>query len=147
MPEELVKKGTLSIAQLECIVYAGQAHGQMLTDGKRKGYFIGDGTGVGKGRQIAGIILDNFRQGRKKAVWISNDPKLYHDAIRDWTALGQNKNDVINLSKIKINNSIDAKTGIIYTSYATLRSESRNNPEATRIKQSLIGLAKIMMVQ
>ena len=91
LPEELITSGKLSIAQLENIVYAGQAHSQVLPNGFRKGYFIGDGTGVGKGREIAGIILDNFRQGRKKAIWISNDPKLYYDAIRDWTDLGQNK--------------------------------------------------------
>ena len=36
-------------------------------DGKRRGYFIGDGTGVGKAPQIAGIILDNMRRaGRKR---------------------------------------------------------------------------------
>jgi hypothetical protein len=40
-----------------------------LDTGARRGFFIGDGTGVGKGREIAGIILDNWRQGRKKAVW------------------------------------------------------------------------------
>jgi hypothetical protein len=33
---------------------------------------IGDGTGVGKGRQSAAIILDNWLQGRRKAVWISS---------------------------------------------------------------------------
>ena len=71
LPQELVESGALSDVQLENIVYAGQSHAQMLPDGRRRRYFVGDGTGVGKGRQIAGIIMDNFRQGRKKAVWIS----------------------------------------------------------------------------
>ena len=35
------------------------------------GFFIGDGAGVGKGRQIAGIIMDNFARGRRQAVWLS----------------------------------------------------------------------------
>ena len=35
------------------------------------GFFIGDGAGVGKGRQIAGIILDNYVRGRRRAVWLS----------------------------------------------------------------------------
>jgi len=26
---------------------------------------------VGKGRQIAGIILDNFARGRRRAIWLS----------------------------------------------------------------------------
>jgi hypothetical protein len=35
----------------------------------RAGFFIGDGAGVGKGRQIAAIILDNVVRGRRKHVW------------------------------------------------------------------------------
>ena len=63
-----VVANNLSDAQMVTVTYAGQAHEQLLPDGSRKGFFIGDGTGVGKGRQIAGIILDNFMQGRTKAV-------------------------------------------------------------------------------
>ena len=71
LPTNLIKNGLLSIAQLEAVVYAGQAHSGLLPNGSRKGFFIGDGTGVGKGREISGIILDNMMQGRNKAVWIS----------------------------------------------------------------------------
>ena len=39
--------------------------------GQRAGFFIGDGAGVGKGRQIAGIVLDNYARGRRRAVWVS----------------------------------------------------------------------------
>ena len=62
LDQKLIDDGALSDAQLENISYAGQAHEQVLKNGARKGYFIGDGTGVGKGRQLAGIILDNFNQ-------------------------------------------------------------------------------------
>ncbi|HNW87260.1 MAG TPA: strawberry notch family protein [Candidatus Limiplasma sp.] len=126
LPVELIKNGGLSGAQLENIVYAGQAHTQILPDGTRKGYFIGDGTGVGKGRQISGIILDNFRQGRTKAVWISKSAKLLPDAIRDWTDIGGMKDDVFSLNSIKLNNSIEAKKGILFAGYSTLRSEKNN---------------------
>lgn len=71
LPARIAKEGILSDAQFENVVYAGQAHSQSLPDGRRKGYFIGDGTGVGKGRQLAGIIMDNYLQGRTKAVWVS----------------------------------------------------------------------------
>lgn len=37
----------------------------ILPSGERAGFFIGDGAGVGKGRQISGIILDNFVRGRR----------------------------------------------------------------------------------
>ena len=30
---------------------------------------LGDGAGVGKGRTIAGIIYQNYLEGRKKALW------------------------------------------------------------------------------
>ena len=36
------------------------------------GMFIGDGAGIGKGRQIAGVILDNFARGRRRAVRCHN---------------------------------------------------------------------------
>ena len=32
-------------------------------------YSPGDGAGVGKGRTIAGIIYQNYLEGRKKALW------------------------------------------------------------------------------
>ena len=54
----------------------------------RRGFMLGDGTGAGKGRQSAGIILDNWLRGRRKAVWISKSDKLIEDAQRDWSALG-----------------------------------------------------------
>ena len=58
----------MSDAQLEAVMYAGQAHETVLPDGSRKGFLIGDGTGVGKGREISGIILDNFNSGRTKTA-------------------------------------------------------------------------------
>lgn len=78
---QLVTLGILSDAQLESVIYAGEAHGGHLSgvwkvdaafdvvtaapeDAEdtvkfRRGWFLGDGTGAGKGRQVAGIILDN----------------------------------------------------------------------------------------
>lgn len=43
-------RGELSSAQLETVVYANQRfNGQLLQDGCRPGFFLGDGAGVGKG--------------------------------------------------------------------------------------------------
>ncbi|EKD33686.1 MAG: hypothetical protein ACD_75C02624G0002 [uncultured bacterium] len=53
-----VKTGKLSDVQLEAITAAGQAHQDILPSGAQRGFFIGDGTGVGKGREIAGILWD-----------------------------------------------------------------------------------------
>lgn len=51
--------------QLEGILYACSRHCELLPSGERAGFFIGDGAGVGKGRQIAGCILDNYARGRR----------------------------------------------------------------------------------
>ena len=122
LPIALVRDGLLSDAQLESVVYAGEAHSTYLsgrytvdrtfdrTDRAaddadpgtavrfRRGWFLGDGTGAGKGRQVAGVIMDNWLNGRRRAVWVSKSDKLIEDAVRDWTALGGAKSDVVPLS-------------------------------------------------
>ena len=68
-PGDIVESGKLSKLQLEGVLYSGQHHQLVLGDGRRAGFFIGDGAGVGKGRQIAGIVCDNSARGRLKHVW------------------------------------------------------------------------------
>ena len=36
---------------------------------------LGDGTGCGKGRQVAAIILDHWLRGRRRALWLSASDK------------------------------------------------------------------------
>lgn len=127
LPSDVIKNN-LSDAQMVSVTYAGQAHEQTLPDGRRKGFFIGDGTGVGKGRQIAGIILDNFMQGREKAVWISKNDDLFADAVRDWTqTTGRSKDEVFSQGKFKPNASINVDKGILFTSYGKLKMEKGGN--------------------
>jgi hypothetical protein len=92
------------------------------TGQRRRGFFIGDGTGVGKGREIAGITLDNFQNGRRKAVWISEKRALVNDAKRDWSGLGRDASDVIDHGKMKPGDDIKADKGILFSSYDTLKS-------------------------
>lgn len=120
LPSEIVTSGALSEAQIENLVYAGQAHGQMLETGERRGYFIGDGTGVGKGRQISGIILDNLRQGRTKAIWVSKNNELAKDARRDASDLGIDPKTIRVMKDIKKGKPIEGD-GILFTSYDTLK--------------------------
>jgi predicted RNA methylase len=135
LPKELIEAGGVSLAQLEAIIYAGQAHSQMLAAAegekpKRRGFFIGDGTGVGKGREVAGIILDNWRQGRKKAVWLSEKRRLIKDAQRDWAGLGQNPNAIINFGKFKPDQKIDATQGVVFLTYDTLKGGLKDQQAA-----------------
>lgn len=149
LPKETIEKGLLSIAQLEAVVYAGQAHEQML-DTKvddttardlglkagtpyRRGFFIGDGTGVGKGREISGIILDNIRQGRTKHVWVSEKQELMGNkdgsgegATRDFRGIGGDPAIIFNQNKTKADGAIDAPSGILFTTYSTLRSGAKS---------------------
>ena len=147
LPVALLRDGLLSGAQLETVIYAGEAHsahlagswvvdetGDMVSAAPddaadavrfRRGFFLGDGTGAGKGRQSAGILLDNWAQGRRKALWISKSDKLLEDAQRDWSALGQERLLVTPLSRFAQGRDIPLTEGILFTTYATLRSEER----------------------
>lgn len=89
-------------------------------------------TGVGKGRQISGVILDNLRQGRDKAVWISVKHDLLRDAKRDFAAIGGDVSTFIPQNKVKSDGKIDAKKGILFTAYSTLRSKSKIEREAVK---------------
>lgn len=92
LPANVITDGKLSLAQLETPVYAGQAYQQILADGSRRGFLLGDGTGVGKGRQIAAIIMDQFRRGKRRHVWVSLKKDLANDALRDAAAIELAKN-------------------------------------------------------
>ena len=95
---------------------------------------LGDGTGAGKGRQSAGIILDNWLQGRRKAVWISKSDKLIEDAQRDWSALGMERLLVTPLSRFPQGKPISLCEGVLFATYATLRSDERGE-KVSRVRQ------------
>lgn len=121
LPKDVIEEGRLSGAQLEPIVYAGQAHSQLLPDGTRRGFFDGDGTGVGKGREIAGIILDNLRQGHKKAVWLSKNSDLFKDAVRDWKDVaGTDGKELFSQGDMDLGDTITRKDGILFSNYLLL---------------------------
>ncbi|RBP78316.1 strawberry notch-like protein [Rhodobacter sp. 140A] len=146
----------LSDAQLETVIYAGEAHadhlaGAWIVDEHfdnvsaatedaagairfRRGFMLGDGTGAGKGRQSAGIILNNWLRGRRKAIWISKSDKLIEDAQRDWSALGMERLLVTPLSRFPQGAKITLTEGILFTTYATLRSDDRGE-KVSRVKQ------------
>lgn len=156
LSEGLVEQGLLSDAQLESVIYAGEAHsghlaGTWAVDATydkveaapddyetavrfRKGWFLGDGTGAGKGRQVAGVLLDNWLKGRRRAVWISKSDKLLEDAQRDWRALGQEPLLIQPLARFRQGTPIRLDQGILFTTYATLRSDARDN-RVSRVQQ------------
>lgn len=145
--QDVIEKGLISDVQLENISYAGQAHEQMLENGTRKGYFIGDGTGVGKGRQAAGIILDNFNQGRRKALWISEKKTLMEDAKRDWSDIGGNPDDIFDIDGIrkgvgKGKNKKVPEEGILFVPYSTVKSKNPADKKTTNADPIIQWLGK-----
>ncbi|MCG2841243.1 strawberry notch family protein [Sandaracinobacter sp. RS1-74] len=130
----------LSDAQLEAVIYAGEAFerdlpgrfrqnpaGDMLVEDAngrayRQGFFIGDGTGVGKGREISACMMDQWWRGRRRHVWISFNPRLAEDAKTAWSALGGAPADIVGLDAFPLGSPITLSSGILFLSFATLRS-------------------------
>ena len=152
LPNGLVAKGLLSAAQAETLIYAASAHARDLpgrfepedkgcslkasAEGQtyRQGYFLGDGTGAGKGRQVASVILDRWVRGERRHIWVSKNEALLEDARRDWAALGGLPIDIQPLASWKLGTPIAMREGILFVTYPTLRS-GRN--DATRLDQTL----------
>merc|ERR1719319_678465 len=144
LPEDCINERKLSALQLESIVYASQQHEQILPDGNRAGFLIGDGAGVGKGRTIAGVIYENYLKGRKRAIWVSVSNDLKYDAERDLSDIGAaDKVDVFFLSKMKyakINSAVNnnVKKGVLFATYSALIGESQAGGKyKSRLKQIL----------
>ena len=106
----------------------------------RRGWMLGDGTGAGKGRQVAAMVLDNWLRGRKRALWLSQSDKLVEDARRDWTALGGREDDVFPISNFRQGADIPLSQGILFATYATLRSPARQGKQS-RLDQIVEWLA------
>ena len=92
----------------------------------RQGWMLGDGTGCGKGRQVAAVILDRWLRGCRRALWLSQSDKLIEDARRDWQAVGGLPDDIVQLGRFRQKDDIPHPEGILFTTYATLRSPERN---------------------
>ena len=106
----------------------------------RHGWMLGDGTGCGKGRQAAGVILDRWLRGHRRALWLSASDKLLEDARRDWAALGGEPEDVFPLGKVRLGAAPARTTGIMFSTYATLRSPARAGSRS-RLEQIIAWLA------
>ena len=147
---DCLKLGLLSEAQLETLIYAANAFERDLAGSfqpvdkgcalspsaagqiYRCGYFLGDGTGAGKGRQVASVILDRWYRGERRHIWLSKNETLLEDARRDWAALGGLPLDIQPLSQWKLGSGINMSEGILFVTYPTLRS---GRAEATRLEQ------------
>ena len=132
LPKCLSETGKLSAMQVERIVYAGQAHEQRLADGARAGISIGDGTGTGKTATLAGIILDNWFQGRMRAVWFSVKTDLMEAVSDEFKRLGLTP-PIKLINDFPTDQEIDIQDGIVFCTYRSLIA--RNKKGNKRIDQ------------
>jgi predicted RNA methylase len=151
LPAAVIEKKQASDCQLETLIYACQAHSKLLDtpwyiaengqiavatpdnpNGKyhRQGYFVGANTGMGKSRIIALLILANWCEGRKKAVWISKNESLLPSAQLDWIAVGGNSAQIVPLSKFSQGEPIRFSEGILFVTYGTLRSPAKGTKKS-----------------
>ena len=83
---------------------------------------------MGKGRQIAAVIMDNYCRGRRKHIWFSVSTDLRLDAERDLRDIGAVGIGVIDGCKgLDKGRGVfgmrgDTKEGVVFSTYATLVS-------------------------
>ncbi|XP_069103404.1 protein strawberry notch homolog 1-like isoform X2 [Argopecten irradians] len=145
LPVEMITSCKLSSLQLEGILYACQRHQTMLPNGQRAGFFIGDAAGVGKGRQIAGIILDNYARKRTKHIWFTISSDLIVDSRRDLTDIGCHVRVIDGCQELDRETRVlglpaDFKEGVVFSTYATLvssvyRGSAISGSKTSRLQQ------------
>lgn len=116
----------------------------------------------GKGRTLAGFVVENIARGRTKHVWVSVSSDLYEDAKRDLSDLGLEayaENNCFNLGKLpygsllpkgkgkgkkakgkkgkkRKNDEVDGDPyaeGVMFSTYSTL--VAKKNANDTRLDQ------------
>eukprot|EP00931_Biecheleriopsis_adriatica_P050486 TRINITY_DN29233_c0_g1_i1.p1 TRINITY_DN29233_c0_g1~~TRINITY_DN29233_c0_g1_i1.p1 ORF type:complete len:1339 (-),score=321.42 TRINITY_DN29233_c0_g1_i1:43-4026(-) len=145
LPAEVASKGFLSSPQLESVAYAARRFRANLPSGVRAGYYLGDGTGCGKGRVIAALAWHLWNGGAKRHIWLSASSDLLADAARDFKDLGA----ALPLSNLAAwpygplgaGKGLDAQgNGIIFASYQLLVASKGGatgvpTPENSRLGQ------------
>ena len=126
LPQSVIDNGDLTEVQLPAIAHAIQAHSRELPNGQRGGFFIGDGTGVGKGRTIAGILGHYWNSGTKRLIWVTKNETLINDAKRDFAGIGMPEVPIAWAGDFKNDANLGDKfpQGIIVISYSTTSSKT-----------------------
>tara|TARA_R100000664_G_scaffold12893_1_gene20704 strand:- start:22239 stop:33200 length:10962 start_codon:yes stop_codon:yes gene_type:complete len=120
VPNKIVKDGSISDVQIEAVALASAAHETVFPNGTRQGFFCGDGTGVGKSRIVAGIILDNFYKGRKKSVLVTKNESLVKDFKDLFEELDPNVK-VLSISETKKDDQIPSDfEGVVVMTYGIM---------------------------
>eukprot|EP00879_Flechtneria_rotunda_P009637 GHRR01010084.1.p1 GENE.GHRR01010084.1~~GHRR01010084.1.p1 ORF type:complete len:1075 (+),score=467.79 GHRR01010084.1:930-4154(+) len=94
--------------------------------GARAGFFLGDGAGVGKGRQIAALIKEYWLrrpEEKRRVLWISTSADLRFDARRDLADTNANAVPVVPKAKDSLPRGRLSETyneGVMFVTYSLL---------------------------
>ena len=154
LPPEMIASGAVSDAQLEPVIMAGHAHSQMLPmepdqiTEYRKGFLVGDGTGFGKTRELIAMMVDSWRQGRKKAIYISMKDDLLRQFNSDMDEMGIGDLMPAELQSVMdIGDTISTREGIVFGTYSGLGTSQgekikANNSEYVVGREVTVGRAQ-----
>lgn len=132
----------ISAIQMESVIIAGQQNERENPDGTRAAALIGDGTGVGKGRTVAAIVLDNWNKGRRRILWVSKSWPLLEAAKEDLANVGAPElaKGLKPLNKLHKGGKAIAHEGVIFATYDLLRSkDAQGNTVSALVDQWLKG--------
>ena len=123
IPREIIEQGRLSDVQLENIAKNHHANSIKSSFGFRYGTLITDGTGTGKGRVIAGTMLDSWCRGVNKHVWFSVSPALYMESATHFKNVGNFEcgMNLLDISDFKATQEIPPDyVGAVYFPYSKI---------------------------
>ncbi|CAL8469508.1 g9049 [Coccomyxa elongata] len=135
LPKEILLNG-ISALQVQAVHLACARHETYLPTGQRAGFYLGDGPGVGKGRQIAALVTEDIlrKRGNERAMWFSASADLAVDAMRDFRDIGAYKYDPIRIHDLrkvgklrageKLEDVKGLDKGILFCIYSLLISQS-----------------------
>ena len=158
---QLVQEKKLSALQVEGAALAIQRHCRLLPASRtsssnsearvRAGFFLGDGAGVGKGRQISAILRDAFSRStrgseqrslensksqlpsRRRHVWLSVSRELIEDARRDLQDVGCYAPIIDGADELTGNakgfSSMNDKSAVLFATYSFLVSSKGKRME------------------
>lgn len=131
--EEVRGNTSFSAPQLDAIGLARMAN---LKD---MAVLIGDGTGVGKGRELSGVMLNHlkFNPDCQRFIFITAKPDLEKDLKRDLKDIGwpSNTRHLFTIADLNVDQRVPYRRGVMFVTYGLLRSGSKEpNPKSNKAK-------------
>ena len=111
--------------------------GPRLASGARPGFLLGDGTGTGKGRIAAALMLDAWARGARKHLWVAPSSELRASLAQDLKDLGAE----LPVRSLAAGAVRRGESGVLFATYALLARPQR----ASAAKQWLEGCEGVLV--